>query len=220
MTRRLRGNGAQAGFTLVELAVAMTVMGLLLSVIATTISGSKRSADTVRQINNLNEEARLALNRVTRELRQASSVDSVGAPDGASSVTFWVDFNGNQARDTSAADPEVLTYRWDGNKILLSAADTSGIPVTQPILSGEVSAFRLDYRSSRYEYDCNGDGVTAWQELDATACGPVGNSVGNGNGVLDGAELPFVDSVVLSFRVLEGSRKQDYRTQIDLRNAQ
>lgn len=208
------------GFTLIELAVAMTLMGLLLSVITTTIAGSKRSADTVRQVNNLNEEARLALNRITRELRQASSVDSVGAPDGANSVTFWVDFNGNLARDASAADPEVLTYRWDGSKILLSAADTAATTVTQPILSGEVSAFRLDYRSSRYEYDCNADGVTTWQELDATACGPVANTVGNGNSVLDSAELPYVDSVVLTFSVLEGSRKQDYRTQIDLRNAQ
>lgn len=220
MTGRLRARSGDAGFTLIELAVAMTVMGLLLSVIATTITGSKRSADTVRQVNNLNEEARLALNRITRELRQASAVDSVAAPDGATSVTFWVDFNGNQVRDTSAADPEVLTYRWDGSKILLSAAATATSTVTQPILSGEVSAFRLDYRSSRYEYDCSGDGVTTWQELDASTCGPVGNTVGNGNAVLDAAELPFVDSVVLSFRVLEGSRKQDYRTQIDLRNAQ
>jgi len=220
MTRRLRPDGPDAGFTLIELAVAMTVMGLLLSVIAATVTGSKRSADTVRQVNNLNEEARLALNRITRELRQASAVDAVAAPDGATSVTFWVDFNGNQARDTSAADPEVLTYRWDGSKILLSAADTAATTVTQPILSGEVSEFRLNYRSSRYEYDCSADGITTWQELDASSCGPVGNTVGNGNGVLDAAELPFVDSVVLSFSVLEGSRKQDYRTQIDLRNAQ
>jgi len=209
-----------AGFSLVELAVAMTILGILLAVVSTTVSGSKRSADTVRQVNNLNEEARLALNRITRELRQASEVISVGAPDGATSVTFGVDFNGNGTLDESTADPEKLTYRWDGSKILLSAADTSGTTVTQPILSGEVSAFRLDYLSSRYEFDCNADGVTRWQELDAAGCGPVGNTIGNGNGVLDGAELPYVDSVVLSFRVLDGRRKQDYRTQIDLRNAQ
>ena len=217
---RLRRQPGESGFTLVELAVSMAVMGVLLAVISTTVTGSKKSADTVRQVNNLNEEARLALNRISRELRQASEVTSVALDDGATGLTFGVDFNGNGVLDSSTADPERLTYRWDGSRILLSAADTAGSTVTQPILSGEVSAFRLDYRSSKYEYDCNGDGVTTWQELDAASCGPAGNTVGNGNGKLDAGELPYIDSVVLSFSVLEGSRKQDYRTQIDLRNAQ
>lgn len=216
---RFRPSG-DSGFTLVELAVAMTVSGVLLGVITTTVAGSKRSSDTVRQVNNLNEEARVALNRISRELRQASEVSAVTAADGATGLTFAVDFNGNGVIDESAADPERLTYRWDGERILLSAADTAGTTVTQPILSGEVSSFKLDYRSSNYQFDCNGDGLTTWQELDNAACGPAGNTVGNGNGQLDTAELVHVDSVVLQFSVLDGARRQDYRTQIDLRNAQ
>lgn len=207
------------GFTLIELTVAMTVFGVLMLIVLTTVTGSKRSADTVRTVNNLNEEARLAVNRITREIRQASEISSVYGTDGSTGLTFGVDFNGNGTLDSSSADPERLTYKWDGQRILLSAADTSGTTVTQPILSGEVNTFRLDYRSSKYEYDCNGDGTTTWQELDAASCGPVGNTVGNGNGVLDAGELPYIDSVVLSFSVLEGERRQDYRTQIDLRNA-
>ncbi len=218
--RRSDDEDLQAGFTMIELLVAMALIGVLMGIITTTVTGSKRSADTVRQVNNLNEEARLALNRISRELRQAKEVQSVSGSDGAAGLTFWVDFNGNGTVDASASDPEELTYRWDGSRILLSAADTASTTVTQPILSGEVSAFRLDYRSSQYEYDCDGDGVTTWQELDDSSCGPVGNTVGNGNGVLDDGELVHVDSVVLTFSVLEGSRQQDYRTQIDLRNAQ
>ncbi len=217
--RRRTAEGGDAGFTLIELAVAMTLMSVLLAIVATTVTGSKRSADTVQQVNNLNEEARLALNRISRELRQASEVTSVEGTDGTTGLTFGVDFNGNGTLDSSSADPERLTYRYLGNRILLSAADTSGTSVTQPILSGEVSAFALDYRSSNYSYDCNGDGQTRWQELDAAACGPAGNTVGNGNGKLDAGELPYIDSVVVSFSVLDGARKQDYRTQIDLRNA-
>ncbi len=221
MMNRFRVERGEAGFTLIELAVGMAVFGVLLAVITTTVSGSKKSADTVRQVNNLNEEARLALNRITRELRQAKEVSSVAAPDGATGLTFWVDFDGDGNRDATAADPEELTYRWDGvgKRILLSAADTSGSTVTRPILSGEVSAFRLEYRSSRYEWDCNGDGITTWQELDSASCGPSGNTIGNGNGILDDGELPTIDSVVLSFSVLDGSRQQNYRTQIDMRNA-
>jgi prepilin-type N-terminal cleavage/methylation domain-containing protein len=217
MARRRRND--DAGFTLVEMIVSMTIFGVLLLIVLTTVTGTRRSTETVRQVTNLNEEARLAVNRITRELRQASEITAVSGTDGASGLTFGVDFNGNGTLDDAVADPERLTYRWDGQRILLSAADSSGTTVTQPILSGEVSAFALAYRSSKYEYDCNGDGVTTWQELDAASCGPAGNTVGNGNGVLDAGELPYVDSVVLSFTVLDGSRRQDYRTQIDMRNA-
>jgi prepilin-type N-terminal cleavage/methylation domain-containing protein len=218
--RRLRREGADAaGFTLIELAVAIMLLSLLMGIIGTTVAASKRSSDTVQQVNNLNEEARLALNRISRELRQASEVVSVAGSDGATGLTFGVDFNGNGTLDSSSSDPEILTYSYDGTKILLSAAVAAGGTVTQPILSGEVSSFRLDYRSSLYQYDCDHNGITTWQELDAASCGPVGNTVGNGNGKLDAAELPYVDSVVLSFTVLDGSRKQDYRTQIDMRNA-
>lgn len=219
---RLR-TGRDAGFTIVELAVAMVIMGIVASALSTTMLGSRESAETVRQVNNLNEEARLALNRISRELRQAKEVTAVGT-DPSKGVTFGVDFNGNGVIDTSTADPERLTYTYDASvrRILLSAADTTGTTVTQPILSGEVSEFSLDYRSSRYEWDCNGDGVTSWLELDRgcpTRTPPVPPR-GNNNGVLDAGELPFIDSVVLDFSVLDGSHQQNYRTQIDLRNAQ
>lgn len=216
------------GFTIVELAVAMVILGILASALSTTMLGSRETAERVRQVNNLNEEARLALNRIGRELRQAREISAVGTTantDPTRSVTFGVDFNRNGTIDSSTSDPERLTYTYDSTtkRILLSAADTAGTTVTQPILSGEVSAFRLEYRSSKYAYDCNGNGVTTWQELDA-GCPAVGTTPavppsGNNNAVLDLGELPDIDSIVLAFSVLDGSRKQDYRTQIDLRNA-
>lgn len=222
--RRSQIDPGDAGFTIVELAVAMVIMGILASVLSTTMVGSRETAETVRQVNNLNEEARLAVNRIARELREAKEITAVGSPNAALSVTFGVDFNGNGTIDSSTADPERLTYTYDAatRRILLSAADTSGSTVTQPILSGEVSEFSLSYRSSLYAYDCNGDGMTTWQELDAgcPSASPVVPPKGNANGSLDSGELPFIDSVVLDFSVLDGARKQDYRTQIDLRNAQ
>lgn len=217
-------SGDDSGFTLVELAVSMIIMAVVASTLSTTMIGSRETAETVRQVNNLNEEARLAVNRIARELRQASEVTAVGSPDPTKGVTFGVDFNGNGTIDSTAADPERLTYTYDASsrRILLSAADTTGTTVTQPILSGEVSEFALSFRSSRYQYDCNADGVTTWEELDAGCPGasPPVAALGNANGVLDAGELPYIDSVVLDFSVLDGARKQDYRTQIDMRNAQ
>jgi hypothetical protein len=75
-----------------------------------------------------------------------------------------VDFNGNQVIEPSAADPEVLTYSYDSanRRLLLTASDTSGSSVTQPILAANVTAFCLDYRSSLWQH------ATASQ---TTSCG-------------------------------------------------
>lgn len=219
MARLRRRMADESGFTLVEMIITMTIFGVIVTVLGSTLSSSKKASDTVRQVTDLNAEARQALNRISRELRQAKKVESVSPPDGATGLTFQVDFNGNGVIDSSTADPERLTYRWSNNNIYLSAADVAGTTVTQPILSGHVTAFRLEYFSSRYSFDCDGDGVTTWQELDHGTCRPAGTPVGNNNNVLDGDELPYIDAVSVSLTVLDGSRQQDYRTQIDLRNA-
>lgn len=222
MTERLRRRlhtRRDEGFTLVEMIIAMTLFGVILSVALTVVSAARESSDTVRQVNDLNSEARQALNRISRELRQAVAVESVLGTDGAAGLTFDVDFNGNGTIDSSTADPERLSYRWTNNNIYLSAADVSGTTVTQPILSGHVTSFRLEYFSSRYWFDCNGDGTTTWEELDHGSCRPASTPVGNSNSQLDVGELPYIDSVRLTLSVLDGARKQDYRTQIDLRNA-
>lgn len=221
MTARLRRG--DAGATLVEMLVAMVLFSVLGSVLMASFLASKTATQSARETHDLNEEARVALNRISRELRQASAITGVSAPDGKTSVTFEVDFNGNGTIDPSGADPEVLTYTFDGSRILLTANDTTGTPVTQPILSGKVSQFELDYFSSDYRRDCSTpkDGKSNWRELDAytTTCAARGSS-GHTAGALDATELAEIDIVTLRVRVLEGNRAQDYRTQIDMRNAQ
>lgn len=210
------------GATLIEMLVAMVLFSVLGSVLLSSFFASQTAAQASRETHDLNEEARVALNRMARELRQASAIASVGAPDGAKEVTFHVDFNGNGVIDASAVDPEVLTYSWEDNRILLTANDPTGAAVTQPILSGKVSAFELDYYSSDYRRDCSAvkDGRANWAELDAytTSCA-ARPAAGHTPGVLDASELSEIDIVTISLRVLEGDRAQDYRTQIDLRNA-
>ena len=220
MTRRLRRD--DAGATLVEMLVAMVLFSVLGSVLMASFLASKTATQSARETHDLNEEARVAMNRISRELRQASAITAVSAPDGKQSITFQVDFNGNGTIDASGADPEVLTYTFDGSRILLTANDTTGTPVTQPILSGKVSQFELDYFSSDYRRDCTSpkDGKSNWRELDAytTTCTARG-SAGHTPGALDATELAEIDIVTIRMRVLEGTRAQDYRTQIDMRNA-
>jgi len=239
-----RTNG-DTGFTLIEMLVAMLVLGALGSIFLTTIIGAKNSATTTISEHNINEEARLALNRMSRELRQAIGVTDVRNPDGASydpsavtAITFAADFNGDGCIDGvaptpaptpaptcqayDAANPETLTYCWGGSssnkQLYLIPGTLSGstcqVSGALPILSGDVTAFKLSYRSNQYLYDANDDGITTWSELDQA-----GLPVGNNDGQLDQPELANIDSVVIDLTVASADgHSQSYETQVDLRN--
>lgn len=203
------------GFSLVEVLVAMALFGVLGSLLLGLALGTSRVTEDVRSLTTVNEESRLAMERMVRELRQARSITAVTLPPSSTtSLTFWTDFNGNDAADLAVADPEVLTYRWNPatNRFTLTANDASATAVTRPVLAASVSALTLELRSSRWQLDADGDGQTTWQELDAPAAG------GNGNGVPDGTELDAIDQVGLTMTVLDGTRAQTYTTRVDLRN--
>jgi type II secretory pathway pseudopilin PulG len=213
----------------VELLVAMALFLVLISLVMTSVMAMSRATTDVKQFTNINEQARIATERLTRELRQAEEVRAAVLPtaaDASTAITFGVDFDGSGTVDVVSADPEVLTYRYDASqqRLTLTANDESGTAVTRPILSEQVSAFKLEFRSSLWKYDgCKTtdspgapsgakDGITDWTELD-TACGG-----GNHNGVLDGTELDRIDLVSVTLSVLEGPHQQTYETQVGLRN--
>lgn len=233
------------GFTLIEMLVAMLLVSVLGAIFLTTVVGARDSADTTVSAQDLNEEARLALNRMARELRQATTLDEVFNPDGASydsaamtAITFAADFDGDGCIDGEVpspapipvptcqpynpANPETLTYCWQGSMsggqlylvpgtLTGSTCDVNG---ATPILSGDVTAFKLSYRSNEYLYDANDDGITTWSELDQA-----GPPVGNDDGELDQPDLGNVDSVVIDMTVQgKDGRSQSYETQVDLRN--
>src|SRR3954469_21254623 len=119
------------GLTLVELLVAMAFFLVLGSFVMTSVLSMSRATSDVKQFTNINEQARIATERLTRELRQASSIRGAVLPaavGGSTSMTFDVDFNGDNVIDTTAADPEVLTYSYDSTlqRLTLTANDESG----------------------------------------------------------------------------------------------
>lgn len=241
--KRLRSND-DGGFTLVEMLVAIVVLGILGTIFLTTVIGSQTSAKATSSEQDLNEEARLALNRMARELRQANTLAAVRNPDGASydssaitALTFTADFNGDGCIDGttsvtgvvcqpySAANPETLSYCWDpgaGFRQLFlvpgaltdTEAHCKDADGALPILAGQVTSFKLSYRSNEYLYDADGDGITTWSELDSA-----GPPVGNNDAALGQPELANVDSVVIALTVsANGNHAQAYTTQVDLRN--
>lgn len=213
---RVRESGDR-GFSLVESLIAVVIFGVLSAAMFSTVMSSQSSAKSTRRTNNLNEEARVALNRLSRELRQAQAIVYVDPANPSALLEFEVDFNNNGVIEPNAVDAERLRYSYnpDTDQILLTTSTPTGTAVTLPILASDVTSFALDYRSRDYRYDRNGDGVTTWQELDPT---PAMGGVGDGSGTLTAAELKHVDSVVISFTVLRDKQAQVYRTQVDLRN--
>jgi prepilin-type N-terminal cleavage/methylation domain-containing protein len=243
---RRRGRGRDDGFTLVEMLVAIVVLGALGTVFLMTVLGAQTSAKATSSEQDLNEEARLALNRMARELRQADAITEVRNPDGdaydssdITTITFTADFNGDGCIDgvmpspapspapTCAAEndnnPETLTYCWDPGAnvrqlyLLPGALAGNDCSSGLPILAGQVTSFKLSYRSNQYLYDADppgGDGITTWSELDNA-----GPPVGNNDGTLDNPELANIDSVVIDLTVSSGgNHAQAYTTQVDLRN--
>ncbi len=222
-----------SGFTLIELLVTMILVGLVGTMVFTSVMATQRAAESSRQVNDLNEEARLVLNRMSRELREAKRITAVINPMGPgysatddTSITLQVDFNGNGTIEPTAADPEELTYFYDvsAQQLQLQAAGEA-----LPVLAANVSGFQVNFTSRKHVFDgtttasggvCGAvvpgarDGIVDWQEVD----GNPALLYGNCNGALD-AELAVVDSVYINLRVLYGPKQQQYQTQIDLRNA-
>jgi type II secretory pathway pseudopilin PulG len=206
-----------AGVSLVEVLVAIGLFGLLSSLLLGFALNTGKVSNDTRQFANVNEDSRLAMERLSRELRQANEITAVQLPVASTDptvLTFWTDFNGNGTKDLGVADPEVLTYRWipTTKALTLTANDQNGVAVTRPLLSSIVSAFTVNLYSSLWQYDTNADGRASWSELDS-----YGPPVGNNNGIPD-IELNSIDGLSISLTVLDGSHAQNYTTQVDLRN--
>jgi type II secretory pathway pseudopilin PulG len=201
-----------AGMSLIEVLVGMGLFAVLGTLLLGFALSTSRVTEDTRALTSMNERSRLVMERLTRELRQAQAIQVVKLPPATTtSVTFWTDFDGLPGEGT-VADPEVLTYSWDPSTKTLTLS-AKGLAGTAPVLATNVSNFSLGLRSSKWQYDANGDGRTTWQELDAA-----GAPVGNANGMPDGPELENIDLVEVSMTVQEGVRVQTYNTQVDLRN--
>ena len=66
------------GFTVMELIMAMAVSGMLLAALATAFTVSANSVQENQRFFNRYNQARQALCRMTKELRDATSVDTYG----------------------------------------------------------------------------------------------------------------------------------------------
>lgn len=207
MTRGV-GTPDDDGFTLIELLVAMTLFTMLGGIVLTFVLASTTSAQNAQSNTSLTDQARVSVNRMTRELRQARSVDAV-YPSGVGDkgLTVSIDFNGNGTIEPSAADAEQLTYCLVGQSLAMRAgASDCTAGGFEALTNDVVSSFVVEYASS---HAANGAGLRTWQQLDAA---------GNANGQLDTTELALIDTVRLTVVAAASGHVQNFQTTVDLRN--
>lgn len=219
MNERAEVERPDAGFTLVEMLVSMALFAVLGTVLLSFALGSSRVADDVTRSSTITGEARLAVERMTRELRQASEIYAATVTGGqVTSLTIGVDFNATPGIQDDANDPERLTYTWDEAREELTL---SGGGSTVQVLAGGVVDADIRLRSSAWIYDgvplpsataSNApDGTTTWQEVDAS-------TIGDKDGQLDAAELALVDLVSIELVVRDGASERRFTVQADMRN--
>jgi prepilin-type N-terminal cleavage/methylation domain-containing protein len=209
----------QEGFTLVELLVGIVVLALISVGFYTVLFASSRSADTSRAVTKVSEEARLGFSRMVRDTRQGRRL--VVATD--NSYMVEVDFDGDGVIEpngiqNSQADFEVITFSFNESAGTISLNGEILMRRVQCVEVSNVCKPVFDYTSNRLEYDWTPkDGIATWEELDAAPVhGVIG--IGNNNGTLDSAELPFVSNVTYELVVTEKDASTEYIAEAQLRN--
>lgn len=112
----------QTGFTLIEMIITIVIISIVASIGVTTISSGFKAYFTASSISPLANNARLVLERLRKEIRNAQSCADVSQPAGVGSLQFTNDEGRvilvNQGvRPTNAI---YMTFNGDGNEWLLA----------------------------------------------------------------------------------------------------
>jgi prepilin-type N-terminal cleavage/methylation domain-containing protein len=217
---RAAGREDEAGFTLIEMLVAMTLFAVISVGIYQVLFQTTAGSQTTQNVARTSQEARLGFNRMVRDTREAQDINSPSA----TSFQIETDFSGDGVIQPTPSDVtgdyEVLTFAFDeepGGAGVITA--TSGT-ATEVLMAGVDCVRKADntcydvfsFFSSRLEWDTNQNGITSAAELDTAP------SLGNSNGVLDSAELDFVDAVSFQLRVSSSGETATFYAEAQLRN--
>lgn len=137
------------GFTLVELMVSMGIGMVILAAVTTTFMSQTRIYNAQEQINEMQQNARGALDILSRELKMAGYKPNGGGFNGVTYSTTQLmvqaDLNSDGAISTSSTANEQITYLFDSANEQITRAVGSG---SAQILAEHISAFTFNYLNS------------------------------------------------------------------------
>lgn len=225
--------GEDRGYTMVELLVGIALFSVVATGFMAVLFSVARGTESTTSSVRISEEARLGLQRLVRDTREAGWIQLASTDPAAThnSFTVKIDFNAdgsftNPAAGTAQGNYEVVTYTYD--------SATARITVTAPGLGTETLVRGVDcvrdtngvcksdvfsFTSNRLEYDWNQDGVTTLAEINATACPPNNlTTLDSCNASLVDQELAVVTNLNVAVGVTTGGRSSDYYAEAQLRN--
>ena len=139
----------RVGFTLVELMVSMGIGMVILAAVTTTFMSQTRIYNAQEQINEMQQNARGALDILSRELKMAGYKPNGGGFNGVTYSTTQLmvqaDLNSDGAISTSSTANEQITYAFDNANEQITRAVGSG---SAQILAEHISAFTFNYLDS------------------------------------------------------------------------
>lgn len=156
---RRRGDGgdrSEAGFTLIELSIAMLLAGIIATSLFGMLGSGTGAEKDLQQVADTQERVRVALVQLTSDIRETTQI---GAGSGASSI---------QLTKVSLDGASTSTVAWTYD----SAAQT--LTRTTDAGSGPQTTFRLNRATPDPAYPVftyyKPDGVTTLAAADASAC--------------------------------------------------
>jgi type IV pilus assembly protein PilW len=138
------------GYTLMELMVAIAIGMIVMASVATTFTSQTRAYSAQEQINQMEQNARGALDIMSREIKMAGYKPNGGSVTGvvsytSTSLTIQADLNADAAVSTSGSDNEQIAYAYDSaNKKITRQVGIAAAAT----LAENISGFTFTYYQS------------------------------------------------------------------------
>ena len=137
------------GFTLVELMVSMGIGMVILAAVTTTFMSQTRIYNAQEQINEMQQNARGAIDIIAREVKMAgynpNEVGFLGITYSTTQLMIQADLDSTPGIDVSITPNERITYAYDAGNDRITRAVGSG---SAQILAEHISAFTFGYLDS------------------------------------------------------------------------
>jgi type IV pilus assembly protein PilW len=134
------------GFTLVELLVSMSIGMVLLAAVTTTFMSQTRIYNAQEQVNEMQQNARGALDIITREVKMAgynpNGVSFLGVTYSTTQLMIQADLDSSGAISTSSTANEQIIYAYDAANDRITRAVGSG---SAQVLAEHIAAFDFTY---------------------------------------------------------------------------
>lgn len=175
----LKGQPQNAGFTLLEIMLAMLVLGMVVSMVSLTLSGSISAIDATREQGEVYYRAQVAMERISEDLASVVLPEDVefigtsGNNDSGSADVLSFASMAHLVFDSDNGQPGMgiigYTVRpdtTDEQQMLLLRSDVLYRPLEDQVKRGDdVESFLLcdRLRSVRFSFiDSNGEEVETW----------------------------------------------------------